>query len=66
MFKNQASPRNSGRALFILPLGLVAISFSSIFIKICEAPPLIIAAYRLALATLVLLLFTLLLLAGLS
>jgi drug/metabolite transporter (DMT)-like permease len=40
-------------------LGLIAISFASIFIKVCDAPPLIIAAYRLGLATLALLLFTL-------
>ncbi|MDH4264050.1 MAG: DMT family transporter [Deltaproteobacteria bacterium] len=42
----------------VLPIGLIAISFASILIKICDAPPLIIAAYRLGLATLVLLLFT--------
>jgi drug/metabolite transporter (DMT)-like permease len=47
------------RAKAILPIGLIAISFASIFIKICDAPPLIIAAYRLGLATLVLLFFTL-------
>ena len=47
------------RVTIILTLGLVAISFASILIKICEAPPLIIAAYRLTLATLVLLLSTL-------
>jgi drug/metabolite transporter (DMT)-like permease len=40
-------------------MGLVAISFASIIIKICEAPPLIIAAYRLTLATLALIPFTL-------
>lgn len=43
------------KAKFILPLGVVAISLASIFIKICDAPPLIIAVYRLGLATLVLL-----------
>lgn len=43
------------KAKFILPVGLVAISLASIFIKICDAPPLIIAAYRLGLATLALL-----------
>ncbi|MGQ9694754.1 MAG: DMT family transporter [Thermodesulfobacteriota bacterium] len=42
------------QAKFILPVGLVAISLASIFIKICDAPPLIIAAYRLGLATLAL------------
>lgn len=42
------------QAKFILSVGLVAISLASIFIKICDAPPLIIAAYRLGLATLAL------------
>jgi len=46
------------KARVFLPVGLVAISFASIFIKLCEAPPLIIAAYRLSLATLILLFFT--------
>jgi drug/metabolite transporter (DMT)-like permease len=45
------------RAKFVLPLGLVAISCASIFIKLCEAPPLVIAAYRLGLAALILTLF---------
>jgi drug/metabolite transporter (DMT)-like permease len=43
------------KAKFILPVGLIAISLASVLIKICEAPPLIIAAYRLGLATLALL-----------
>jgi len=51
--------QDSLRAKVVLPLGLVALSFASIFIKICEAPPLTIAAYRLTLATLILILFTL-------
>jgi drug/metabolite transporter (DMT)-like permease len=34
-------------------------SFASIFIRFCEAPPLVIAAYRLTLATLILLLLAL-------
>jgi drug/metabolite transporter (DMT)-like permease len=42
------------RAKIVLPLGLIAISFASIFIKLCEAPPLVIAAYRLGLAALIL------------
>lgn len=45
------------KAKFILPVGLFAISLASIFVKICDAPPLIIAAYRLGLATLALLIF---------
>jgi drug/metabolite transporter (DMT)-like permease len=59
MPEGSAIPKASLRAQVVLPIGLVAISFASILIKICEAPPLIIAAYRLALATLVLILFTL-------
>jgi len=42
------------RAKIVLPLGLIAISFASIFIKLCDAPPLVIAAYRLGLAGLIL------------
>lgn len=38
----------------VLCLGVVAISFGSIFVRLCEAPSLIIAAYRLSIATLVL------------
>ena len=47
------------RAWAVLPLGLAAISFASILIKVCDAPPLVIAAYRLTLATLILLSFSL-------
>ena len=39
-------------AVFILSLGLLAISFGSIFVKLCEAPALIIAFYRLAISSL--------------
>ena len=52
-------PQASLRAKAVIPIGLVAISLASIFIKLCDAPSLIIAAYRLGLATLVLMLFTL-------
>lgn len=52
-------PAQAYRAKVLLPIGLVAMSSASILIKICEAPPLIIAAYRLTLATLVLIPFTL-------
>ncbi len=58
MPEQHSAPRAYG-ARAVIPLGLVAISFASIFIKICEAPPLIIAAYRLTLATMALLFFTL-------
>ena len=49
----------SNRARVLLPIGLMAISLASILIKLCEAPPLVIAAYRLTLSTIVLLLFSL-------
>ena len=52
-------PQPSYRARVLLPIGLTAISFASILIKVCEAPPLVIAAYRLTLATIVLLFFSL-------
>lgn len=58
MSDRRTVPARHYRAGIFLPIGLVAISFASIFIKLCEAPPLIIAAYRLTLATLILLLFT--------
>ncbi|MEA3459099.1 MAG: pyrimidine 5'-nucleotidase [Chloroflexota bacterium] len=37
-----------------LLIGIVAVSFASIFIRLAEAPPLVIAAYRLSLASLIL------------
>ncbi len=36
----------------ILGIGLIAISFASIFIKLCSAPALVIASYRLTIASL--------------
>ena len=47
MSEGKPLPPGRSRAVIFLPLGLTAISFASIFIKMCEAPPLIIAAYRL-------------------
>ena len=41
-------------SLAVLCFGVLAISFGSIFVRLCEAPSLIIAAYRLLIATLVL------------
>lgn len=41
------------KAALVLFVGIVAVSFASIFIRLAEAPPLIIAAYRLGLASLV-------------
>jgi drug/metabolite transporter (DMT)-like permease len=43
-----------GRLFILLPLGIIAISMASIFIKLCDAPALIIATYRMMLASLVL------------
>lgn len=45
------------RLYIFLPIGIIAISTASIFIKLCDAPALIIAAYRMTLASLVLLPF---------
>ncbi len=59
MFEERSFPKVPPRAGIVLPVGVVAISFASIFIKLCDAPPLIIAAYRMTLATLILLLWTL-------
>jgi len=42
---------DKNRAILVLSIGLVAISFASIFIKLCNAPSLVIAAYRLAIAS---------------
>lgn len=41
------------KVALVLFVGIVAVSFASIFIRLAEAPPLIIAAYRLGLASLV-------------
>lgn len=46
------------RATLVLGIGLIAVSFASIFIKLCDAPSLVIAAYRLAIASLFYLIFT--------
>jgi drug/metabolite transporter (DMT)-like permease len=43
------------RLLIFLPVGIIAISTASIFIKLCEAPALSIAAYRMTFASLILL-----------
>jgi len=42
------------RLYIFLPIGIIAISTASIFIKLCDAPALIIATYRLMLASLIL------------
>jgi drug/metabolite transporter (DMT)-like permease len=42
------------RLYIFLPIGIIAISTASIFIKLCDAPALIIATYRLVLASLML------------
>jgi drug/metabolite transporter (DMT)-like permease len=45
------------RLLILLPIGILAISTASVFIKLCDAPALIIAAYRVGIASLVLIPF---------
>lgn len=42
---------NKGKIIFILCFGLIAISFSSIFIKMCNASVLIITLYRVGIAS---------------
>jgi len=42
---------------FPLLIAVIAVSFSSIFIRLCKAPPLVIAAYRLGIASIILLPF---------
>ncbi len=42
------------RYYLFLPIGIIAISTASIFIKLCDAPALIIASYRMVLASLML------------
>ena len=41
------------RYYLVLALGVTSVSFAAIFIRLAEAPPLVIAAYRLCLASLV-------------
>jgi drug/metabolite transporter (DMT)-like permease len=45
------------RLLILLPIGILAISTASVFIKLCDAPALIIAVYRVGIASLVLIPF---------
>jgi drug/metabolite transporter (DMT)-like permease len=45
------------RLYIFLPIGIIAISTASIFIKLCDAPALIIATYRMMLASLMLMPF---------
>ena len=45
------------RFYLFLPIGIIAISTASIFIKLCDAPVLIIATYRMMLASLMLMPF---------
>jgi drug/metabolite transporter (DMT)-like permease len=40
--------------LLLLPIGIIAISTASIFIKLCDSPALIIATYRMILSSLIL------------
>lgn len=45
------------RLFIFLPFGIIAISTASIFVKLCDAPALIIATYRMMLASLILMPF---------
>jgi hypothetical protein len=45
---------DSIRVVIAVATGIVAISTASIFIKLCDAHPLVIASYRLGLASLIL------------
>jgi len=42
---------------YLLPVGIIAVSTASIFIKLCDAPALIIATYRMVFASLMLIPF---------
>jgi hypothetical protein len=55
MLERIASLPSPAHAKAVLPNGLIAIAFAPILIKICNAPPLILAAYRLILTILLLL-----------
>lgn len=52
------------RQYVALAIGVVSVSFAAIFIRLADAPPLVIAAYRLCLASLVILPFGLVRSAG--
>jgi len=41
------------RQYFVLAIGVISVSLAAIFIRLAEAPPLVIAAYRLCLASLI-------------
>ncbi len=41
---------NAARVVVVMSVGLAAISFSSVLIKLCQAPALVIASYRLIIA----------------
>src|SRR4030067_1789781 len=45
------------RLFIFLPIGIIAISTASIFVKLCDSPALIIATYRMTLASLILMPF---------
>ena len=46
------------KAYLALLVGVVSVSFAAIFIRLADAPPLVIAAYRLTIASLILIPFT--------
>jgi drug/metabolite transporter (DMT)-like permease len=56
---------SSIKPYFILALGVISVSFAATFIRLAEAPPLVIATYRLVIASAVLMPVTLLRKSGL-
>ena len=42
------------RQYLVLALGVISVSFAAVFIRLADAPPLVVAAYRLCLASLIL------------
>jgi drug/metabolite transporter (DMT)-like permease len=47
----------AARQYLILAVGIIAVSFAAIFIRLAQAPPLVIATYRMAIASVVLIPF---------
>ena len=41
------------KAYLVLALGIAAVSFAAVFIRLAEAPPLVIAAFRMAIAAVI-------------
>jgi drug/metabolite transporter (DMT)-like permease len=52
------TPRSSFDPRLLLLIGVIAVSFAAVFVRLADAPPLIIAASRLTIASLLILPFT--------